>query len=593
MTVNLIREFIKNHKWAFLLALISGLIIAFPQFYFRYDSDVPYQGIDLHGSHEESFYLNRIKEVQDGSLSLGCPFLKNNKNTPYITPPLGEIITAALGKTFFLALNNTILLARFLFPFAIFLLIYFFVVSFSRDKLAGLTAAALVILGRHLISLKGLWQLLQAKPASDNFLVFFRPVHPQVSSLFFFAFLLFFWLFFIKKQWRWGIASALCLGLSFYLYPFLWMFLYPCAGMFLLILLWQKKFADVKRIGLIVLAGLVIGIPYFVNFYYASLHPLFSEVLARVGTFKTHQPFLHPLPFLLLAAYLLFFSRGWKERYIFSLALILTPFIVFNQQVLTGRQLVVLHFHWYYHIPLVQIFLTIILLEKLQGVKCRSAATQHFYKSVGLFNPLKHRLKLKRVAAFFLIGLSIFNGILIQKASYQAAKPAVSQEQRYGPIISWLNKNTKKEEVVFTSQELAGFVLNYTSLNVQYSPFAFFYLCSSEDYALKNIALLSRLQGLSPEKAKEQFSEQGGQGAYGVKYSQGGGSFSDKEINSFSQKYQEVLATPLAKIWQEQEVKYLVWDTERQPEWQFNQYPFLQQLYQKDKIKIYELRNVF
>ena len=575
------KDFIKNNKWAIFFALLCGIIIVFPQFYFRYDPNVPYQGIDLHGTEEELFYFNRIREVQDGYFSLGCPILKTGKNLPYITPPLGEIITASLGKLLFLDFKNTILISRFFFTFIAFLLVYFFIFFLSEDKIISLTGAILVFLGRHFLAREGLIKLIQGKAPGGAFLQFFRPVHPQVSNLFFFGFLLFFWLFFIKKQYRFGIISLILLGSSFYVYPYLMIFLYTFCGILILIFIFQKNFEDLKRTAFVMLGGVFIAIPYLLNFYKFITHPLFSEITLRFALIKTHQPVLHPLAFLLFIVFLLFFSRKWKERYIFSLALLLTPIVVLNQQVITGNLNLNQHYHWYYHIPLALIFLTIIFFEKIRE---------------------KNLIKFKNIIAFFIIGASFYNGILVQKASYESFKPVVTEEQRYGPIIDWLNKNAKKDEVVFATDNLPGLILSYTPLNVNYFyPFSFFYLCCPAEYISQNLFLYYRLDGLEAKDAKEVFLRDEGifsRAVYGVYYVERNPAslysvertstpLPQEKVDSFAKQYEEFLSIPLEKIWKEQEINYLIWDKKYHPQWNFDQYSFLTEIYEKDNIKIY------
>ncbi len=248
-------QLIKTHKWALLFAFLVGIIVAFPQFYFPIEQAENYQGVLLTCTDNESYYLNRIREVQDGHPSLGSPVFEDGKNDPYLQSPLSEVLVGYLGKIFLLDLNNTILLSRFFFAFIGFLAIYGFAFLISKVKLASISASLLVLLANSLFSRVGLITLLRGDSPSHSFLSFFRPIYPQVSLPFFFGFLLFFWLFFesgstrltMKKQWIFGAVSALILGLSFYIYPFNWTFLYVFGGIFFLISLLKKSFLHLLR----------------------------------------------------------------------------------------------------------------------------------------------------------------------------------------------------------------------------------------------------------------------------------------------------------------------------------------------------------
>ena len=86
-------KIIKDHKWAIFLAVLVGIIIAYPQAYFRYDNQDLYkgQGIETLTSSPRAYL---VQEVRDGHLSMGSLWFKDGKNDPYIFQPLSSIIVA-------------------------------------------------------------------------------------------------------------------------------------------------------------------------------------------------------------------------------------------------------------------------------------------------------------------------------------------------------------------------------------------------------------------------------------------------------------------------------------------------------------------
>ncbi len=575
---------VKNHKWAFLFAFLVGAIMVFPQIYFQYDHSQEYQGIYISGTDNESFYLNRVAEVRDGHPSLGSPIFKEGKDNPYLQPPLGEIIIAYLGRIFFLDFNNTILLTKFLFPFLGFLIVYGFVFLISKEKLTALTSSTVLILANSLFSRHGLLVLLQGESPATAFLNFFRPVQPQMNFLFFFGFLLCFWLFFEKKQWRWGIISSLILGLSFYIYLYTWSFLYVFVGLILLIFLLKRQWSEIRRIGYVVLGSLLVTIPYFLNLYRSILHPNFSEVSPRFGLIDGRQPILGFLVPIIFILFVLFFPKKRQNRYLFSLALLLTPFIVLNQQLITNRIFETGHYHWYTNQPLAIIFFIIILFYQ-------TGIIQERWRVLKTINILK-------ILAVLIIGISLYTGITIQTASYKEQQDGILQDQKYAPIIKWLNAYTQKDEVVLADWILARVIPSYTSLNVFDGTSGYYYLAASRQRMSDIIFLFHRLDGLKGEEAKNRFLEAEtrvsiSRGLYGEYYKEKFGDevkIPDEILLDLAKKYQDSLLIPLDKFLKIHDVKYVVWDKKDYPQWQMDQYKFLDPVYEEGNFKIYILQ---
>jgi len=571
-------ELLKSHKWAIILALLSAVIISLPQAYFRYDAGKAYGGIDIMATGDEGAYLAQVREVQDGHLASANPYFKEGKNDPYLFQPLGPAIVAILGKIFFLDFKNTVLLSRFLFPLLSFLVIYGFVKAVSKEKPLALASASMVVLGSILLSRVGIIDLLTGISPRLAFLIFTRPVVPPISALFFFGFLLAFWLFLERKKWRWGILSAVILGLSFYLYFYNWTFLYVFLGILLLIFLAQKKWQDAKQVGIIIGIGIIIAIPYFLNFYEATLHPNFLQASQRFGLAATRTPtvgFLIPFLFIIFLA---LFPKENKDRFWFFLALILTPFVVLNQQVITGKVLINDHYHWYFHTPLAIIVLLIIFFYWLQRL--------NFSVS-------------KRFFAILLIIASIYAGLFIQRASYLANRENSLYQQRYGPIMDWLNGNSKNDEVVFANDDISHFVVTYTPLYVFSHSTAKFSLAASEDRLTNSTFLFYRLGGLKAEDVVQTFLKDRSKISsfiFAEKYRQTAGDYSgipDEIILSLAKKYQDSLSIPmdefLRESWGKYGVNYAVWDLRSDPGWDFSKYQFLKEVYQKNEIKIYQV----
>jgi len=569
-------ELIKKHKWAIILAVLTAIIVSYPQIYLRYDHRDIYKGIDLMGaSDDESPWMSRVREVQDGHLLMSNPYFKEGKNDPYLVQPFGSIIVAYTGKFFGLGINNTILLSRLLFVFILFLIIYAFILLTSGDKLTALAVTSSLLLGKSLIGRRGLFELLSGNSPSTTFLALTRPVNPIMTWLFFFGFLLSFWLFFERRQRLWGILSALILGLSFYDYFYTWSFLYAFCGVLMLILLIQKKWQDVKRIFFILLAGLLISIPFFINLYRCMMWPTHQEVGQRIGLVDGRMPSIGILVVLLFVIFFIFFPKQWKERYIFFLALVIAPFVVLNQQIITTKALMISHYHWYMHVPLAIIIILMTFFLR-------------FPKRFNIF---------KKAVALLVIVVSIYTGVLIQQSSYAAQEERIIENQKYGPLMDWFNDNAKAEEVVFANVPTSKAVVIYTPLNVFYHPTVKYLFGGERNRLTETLFLFYRLEGIGKDDAKNVFFKDRREisaSIYGIYYRETAGGFEaipDEILEKLVEEYQNTFTLSTAEYFEhltsKYGVNYLVWDKKYNPEWRLDNYSFLKKVAEIDDFVIY------
>ena len=326
--------------------------------------------------------------------------------------------------------------------------------------------------------------------------------------------------------------------------------------------------------------GVFIAIPYFFNVYKTSLHPYFIEMTTRFGLVESHQPilgFLVPIMFIIV---LFFFPRKWPGRYIFSLALFIAPFIVLNQQVITGKDFNSGHYHWFIHQPLAIVFLVTIFLYQ----------TKFWQEKLKILK----NINMSRILACLIILISFYAGIVIQAASYKESEGQLLYDQRYAPIVEWLNNNTKKEEVVLTDFHQSEILSIYTSLNQFYSLLGRYYFSASNERILNSLFLFYRLDGLRGEEAKTFFLQEPerhfiSKNLYGPYYRNLSGKASDipdQLLFSFAEKYQDFLLIPVDKFLKTYEVKYVVWDKKNYPQWHIDQYEFLNKVYENGDFEI-------
>ncbi len=576
-----LKQVLGEHRLAIALALLTSIIVAFPQIYFRIEhrNDGIYQGIEL---LPDSPWSARAREVQDGHLNFGNVYQKDGKDNPYIYPPLGPIVVGYMGEMFNLDINNTILLSRLVLPFLVFILIYGFVFLFSRDKLVALSSGTVLLLADSILSFSGLSAILHGA-SPDHFLRLARPVNPAMIYFFLFGFLASFWLFYREKKWVYGIISGIILGLNFYTYFYTWTYLYAFGAILIIFLFVRKEWREMFRIGVVYLISLVLAIPYSLNVYRASLFSTFEELGQRNGVILTHQPLFVGLVIIAaLAIFLLLFSKVDRGKYIFGLAILLTPLVTMNQQIITGKIVEPDHYHWFFHKPLAFIFVLITIFYLLGRYKF------DYYK--------------KALTVFILIS-SIVTGTLVQTYAYyydsnDGGRIAV-ERQKYGPVMNWLNKNASKEAVVFGNRETSNLTVIYTPLNVFYEKGVCCNSLSATKSRLLDIQFsFYRLRQVNADSVSEVFSQERASlssNIYGIYYRKLNGSYESIPEDKFEEivaLYKETLSTPTAK-WLEQiftkyEVEYLVWDKKSDPLWQLDKYKFLKRVAEFGDLVVYQ-----
>ncbi len=565
---------LKEHKWAIALAVLIGVIMAFPHIYFVIVHQDIYQGVFM-GGLDEGLYLARIQEARDGHYWLANPFWVEGKDNPYLWPPLPENFASLFGKFFGLGLINTVLFENFAFPFILFLLLYFLIFSLSRKRGVALISAIVIMTTSNLTGPQALYDLIINQKVPDTFLSYSRLISPQIHSLFFFAFFLIFWFFLERKKWIYGISSGIVLGLLFYIYPFAWMFTASFFVFLILIYLFRKNWPGIKNIFLISLISLLIATPFLYNLLEATQSSYYSEVSLRYGWVKSHSPQIGVTFLILLGIFLLLFPKRPQKRYDFFLAIVLSPLILLNQQIVTGYLLGPARYHHYYYKPFAIIILFIIF----------------FF----LFEKFKKGILVK-IFIILLLPTSFYNAYLVQITSYKTYEPLGVENQKYGAIFKWLNQNSQKDEVVLANSYISDLIPIYTSLNAIANLDAHYSLTSDEEL-LNRMFLIYELDGLTAEKAKDVFyqdRENISKRIYAQRYQKEFGRYElipDSKLNEISSRYMEFLGNnSLKDVLKRYKVKYLVWDVLSEPNWQIDNYSFLTEVYRSNNFKIYALK---
>ncbi|MBU4511766.1 YfhO family protein [Patescibacteria group bacterium] len=577
-----------------------NVLIVGPHFLFRWQAGEVYGGFDMLGG-DEYYYAARVREVYDGHLRIANPFLAEGKDLPYAQQPLPEIIMALTGRILRLEIGSALILFRFLGPTLLFFLIYSLVLSMTKgDKRLAILAPIVVIFASNLLSRpQELWQMISGSLQQMDFTMYSRLVNPQISSLFLFGFLYSFWKLVNSKFKRYWYYCLLIFGLSFYVYPYTWSFLLVFILLYLVISALKKERAAIKKTAVVLAGGLVIAIPYFINVFQMATQFSYEFLKNGQGMYKSREfvfgKLLLIIFFILCSLKSKFFNLGGlgteKKKFLwYWLALALAGLAVVNQQIITGQMLWHGHYHYYIIKPLAVIMLVIfgwMVLRKL-----------HLRKSI------------INILMGIIILVSFFNACYIQFYSYQSYFGEYLDFQKYGPVVKWLNENTDKDEVIYTS---GGFwypdvsssarVLNrlmfvYTHLNVYYSAWVPYYLSPYPDheYSWHNLFITLKLLNIEPDGMIKYLASNSGilgdvYGQYFVVRDVEFRDVSQKEKRQIDENYKEFYPGSWQEIFTKYPIDYILWDKNIAPNLPFEAIAKdenIAKVYDKGGIVVYE-----
>lgn len=572
--------------------------MAAPQFTFIYQAGGNYRGFNIYETDAEYYYLSRVREVYDGHWRIANPLLAEGKSLPYVQGPLPEIIMGLTGKLLHISVGPLVTVFRVLSPALLFLLFYALTNALTGGKrLAALIAPTIILLASNLVSYPGqLWDMIRGNFQATQFLIYARPVNPQISSLFHLAWLYCFWRLLQTSRWRFSVACGLLFGLSFYVYPYTWSFILVFSCLSLVVLWRQKRRLNIKQLSAGLIGGLIIAIPNFINTYRLLNHPDYETLQIAYGIYQSHTFVWSQVIFFgLIGVRILYYLRSHKLKdfYWYSTLLFISGFILINQQVITGRILYYGHYHWYFNRPFF-VLMTAILIAEL----CRRLP-KNWPKITGI-----------ALIATTLI-LSFFNSYWVQSTSYAKFYPDYVKVQKYRGVIDWLNSNVKTDEIAYVpgsyyypypdrpSRLLSKFIITYTPLNLYYYSEAHFYLSPYKDFGEYNLFITLKLLGIKPELAYQTLEAEPTffRDIYMDYFKVRDLSYDhlpDEDIKAAADRYRAFYGHSWREIFSKYPLDYVVWDSRQAPQFHFDrinaQEHIFDEVYNAEDIVVYRFR---
>lgn len=351
-------------RWRYgLLAALPVLLLAlYPQISFRHARGQAWNGATVHAHGDEVVYGAYLNALIDGRPRRSDPYTGRDE-APNDAAPAESYFSIQFVPAYALAMTARLLGASTSQAFAALTvfcavastLAVFWLLSLVTGDSRAASFGSVIVLCLGSILLVARFALTHE--ASNNHLSFLRRYLPSAPFPLFFLFCALVWLMLSGKVRRASVLYAAGAGLAFALLVYSYFYLWTTAAAWLLCLtlLWVSAHGKrgTGRYHLFAVVGVLAAsalLPYFI---------LISRRAASTdeGLLLTssHSPDVFRLPELIGALVLAILFLVVRRRLlptrspalIFTAAFALTPFVVFNQQVVTGRSLQPFHYEMF------------------------------------------------------------------------------------------------------------------------------------------------------------------------------------------------------------------------------------------------------
>lgn len=568
--------FIKKYWLVIFATIVVAVFTGLPSIFFFQRVGDTFVGVYPVFSGDTLYYQARVREIGDGHSELNHQYFFEHKNETYPQAVGAEYFVYGLTKLVGVSAPALQVGMDFIAPAIIFLLTYFLFKKISPNEYT----AVLLPLVLYTVVTAGL----------------FKPLHPQVTLPLLLLFLIF-WARLIlqaEKKWLNSVLAGLVWGLLFLSYFYHWSFLAVVVGVYILILLLSRSFAELKYHGMMAgIAGLV-SIPYWLRIFDGLNAPFHAETAVRFGMYFTHLPESYPrlAVALLWLAFFIWFVRYYRieqEKGAQVVAtLLLTNALYPNHQLITGMILEnAVHWSW---MPII-IF----------------AFSAHYI--VGVLWQKNVRLRKNFLLLLFTIifvGLPAWRLSTFLWPSYprQYKKNVTDERQYYAGIFAWINATAKKDAVILSDMQLMSFIPVYTSANVYNSYYAFVLPASDQEviertllshffepdyFSAKEFGFKDGVRILWSFPADSEKNTHTIAGRWTIPYEP------QYSIEKEREKVRAVYDSLLREGWdvsllKKYRIDYIIWDQREKPQWTIEQYDELELVEQIGDVFIYRLR---
>lgn len=340
-----------SRKSIWLAVSVLAVITSIPQIYLCYQRGSDWNGGLAYLDSDEFPYLAYVNALVDGRPRRADPLTGTdghqfeNLYSIQFLPPYALALTARTfhvsARVMFIALLPLVTIASGLAVF------WQFAEVTEDTQLAVSGMLAVLCLGT--VAAFTPWQI--EAQGGFGFFPFLRRYQPAFGFPIFFALSVFTWRSLTRRVW-WAIPAGLALAALIYSYFFLWTA--AVAWLFLILFLWFIRRAEDRQIvlrvaGIIAALGTLALVPYFWLLRNRAAELDQSPALSLEATRMPdlfRAPELYCLVILIALAYQFVRGKisGRDPKILFAASFALGPFVVFNQQIVTGFSLQPFHY---------------------------------------------------------------------------------------------------------------------------------------------------------------------------------------------------------------------------------------------------------
>lgn len=344
-------------KYAAVPTLIVLFLAVFPQLNIWLVKGTAWQGSYVVSNYDEVAYSAYINSLIEGRPRKNDPFIGRDNiagETLYSIQAVPAYAIAVPARFFGVSASSAFIILNFLIAICSALAVFALLWVITRDRLIARVGVLVVLLLGTAAAFQGELQHMILGNYLTDFFPFLRRYQPGFTFPLFFLFCISVWKMLTAEKGRLAIiytfSSGVLLAILVFSYFYLWtaaLAWLACFGLLWIVVRKEERFASCIRLGTVAAFGLAAIIPYFLLLSNRPQNMDETQLLSL-----TRMPDLFALPeiagFLIAAAIVFLIKKGKltlrTPAVIFALSVCLTPVVLFNQQVITGRSLQPVHY---------------------------------------------------------------------------------------------------------------------------------------------------------------------------------------------------------------------------------------------------------
>jgi hypothetical protein len=500
-----------HHSHGLVAALLMALLSCWPQLDLWWTRGSHYQGACAYAQFDEDMYAAYLNGIIMGRPRRSDPSIELQANrrleesffsVQFAQPLLLAQVARATGL-------NTKMIFILLSPMVAFLstlALFYLLILLTNDTRLAFCGSLFILCFGTLAGRNGFVMLLSGLRMEDSGLPFLRRYQPGLSFPLFFFFMLLTWLA-VNQRNRWGWLYSISAGLGFAALVFSYFYVWTAAAawLFVFVMLWLSAYYPEWKILLLRLSPIFIIVAVTLSVYALLLSRIAPTTASTQALELIHAPDWQRGPEVIGAVVLILLFLAVKKRFaqlksplfLLILSLILHLFLLFNQQILTGRSLQPFHYEVFIgnYTALLALVLVLAVFKQRSGMG---------------------RSILSKRVCFWLCIAALFWGAIETMFNISRHRDLNLARDAFMPVTRRLTElavaagdNVNKRKVLFSPDvfAVAGSTPGYTPQAVLWVSYALFMPTLNEQQRLERFFQYSYYSGLSPEEMKKRLNE--------------------------------------------------------------------------------------